>query len=512
MADHSDDRSLGALLDHAPVALLALDARGTITGAVGAATQALAPLGPIIGRSLAALADEPDAVRLLLEAAARGETNHARLRITNSAGTYGVDLHSLATAIPSSTAVHWWWDVTCCPAAAGALIVATDVTARVDAETARDHVLARARCILWHATVWEQGATLQWDLQLLNAEAGQMVLPLPPGQPWQFAWFDSRHPDDLEPMNAIATNALHSGASGYQQFFRCLSADGTYHWLHEVVEVAPAGPGRWQLAGVCTDATAEQNAAAAVALQNEHLRAGLALARDIQIGLLPHDLPFVTARVVLQARALPAYEVGGDFYLYRALDEDRVSVAIGDVSGKGVGAALMMALASSSVEEQARVITRPQQLLATLNAQLLPRMQANRMNTGLLYGVVDLQQRTLHVANAGMIAPILVRGNHASLLDAAGLPLGALPSARYDETLVALQPGDLIALVSDGVVEARDTEGRLFGFERLERALAENARAPSLDALLDEVLGRVDAFAGGAEQRDDMTMMLIQVR
>jgi serine phosphatase RsbU (regulator of sigma subunit) len=243
--------------------------------------------------------------------------------------------------------------------------------------------------------------------------------------------------------------------------------------------------------------------------QNQRLREGLALARDIQLGLLP-SAPPGGQQIAIQARSIPAYEVGGDFYTYLAQDDSRMAVAIGDISGKGVGAALMMALASSTVEAHGRAASRPHDLLTVLNTHLAPRLKANRMNAALLYLMFDLPQRTMCVANAGMIAPLLIRNGRPQLIETAGLPLGAFAGARYADTEVRLEPGDLILLVSDGIVEARAPDGALFGFERLEELLANAQPAIHPGQLLDDLLGHVHAFMDGAEQHDDMTVVVIQ--
>jgi serine phosphatase RsbU (regulator of sigma subunit) len=253
-----------------------------------------------------------------------------------------------------------------------------------------------------------------------------------------------------------------------------------------------------------------QRSRAEIEQQNERLREGLALARDIQLGLLPSAPPGGGQQITVRASSLPAYEVGGDFYTYIALDDNRMAVAIGDISGKGVGAALMMALASSTVEAHVRAADQPHELLAALNEQLAPRLKANRMNAALLYTVFDLSRRTMCVANAGMIAPMLIRDGRAHTVETAGLPLGAFAGARYTDTEIALEPGDLVLLVSDGIVEARAPDGELFGFERLEALLADRGPAARPDQLLDDLLAQVHAFMANADQHDDMTIVIIQ--
>ncbi|MEM8532606.1 MAG: SpoIIE family protein phosphatase [Chloroflexota bacterium] len=246
-----------------------------------------------------------------------------------------------------------------------------------------------------------------------------------------------------------------------------------------------------------------------IALQNERLRRGLALARDIQVGLLPDDVPWSHNMIDVYARSIPAYEVGGDFYTFLALPEGRAAIAIGDISGKGIGAALLMALTSSTVESQGRQIEHPAKVLTTLNQLLAPRLRANHMNAALLFAVFDPQQRTVRVANAGMIAPVVItsEGNH--FIDVGGLPVGAFAGAVYEEQTIQLQPNDALLLVSDGVVEAHNDQKELFGFERLEDVIA-TAPHGDVQILVEAVLEDLRGFMGRAEQHDDITLVAIR--
>ncbi|HEU4325105.1 MAG TPA: SpoIIE family protein phosphatase [Roseiflexaceae bacterium] len=244
--------------------------------------------------------------------------------------------------------------------------------------------------------------------------------------------------------------------------------------------------------------------------QNERLRHGLALARDIQLGLLPDRVPWSAESIDVYARSLPAYEVGGDFYTYLALSEGRGAIAIGDISGKGVGAALLMALTSSAVESQGRQIEHPAQVLKALNQVLAPRLRANHMNAALLFAVIDPPNRMMRVANAGMIAPVLITAAGSQFIDVGGLPVGSFIGATYQEEVVALNPGDTLLLVSDGVVEAHNDQGELFGFERLEAAIAEVHPLEDVRTLVEVVLARVQAFMSNTEQHDDITLVAIR--
>lgn len=259
--------------------------------------------------------------------------------------------------------------------------------------------------------------------------------------------------------------------------------------------------------------------------QNEHLRHGLMLARDIQMGLLPATPPWNQQALAVEARSIPAYEVGGDFYTYLALPNDRAAVAVGDISGKGIAAALLMALTSSAVESQARHITRPAEVFQMLNRLLSPRLRSNRMNAALVYAVFDLQAHTMTVANAGMIAPLLICGktcatdqtdktrNSVSVcefVEIGGFPIGSMPDAAYQEVTITLQSGDTVLFVSDGVVEAMNASGEMFGFERLEALMTTIQEGYDTSLLVSLILQQVQEFIGPAEQHDDITVVAVR--
>ena len=252
-----------------------------------------------------------------------------------------------------------------------------------------------------------------------------------------------------------------------------------------------------------------QQSLAEIEQRNERLRRAMLLARDIQIGLLPDRPPWNGDEIAVYARSIPAYEVGGDFYSYLAMSEGRAAIAIGDISGKGVGAALLMALTSSAVESQGRQIEHPAQVLTALNNLLAPHLRANHMNAALLFVVIDPRERTLHIANAGMIAPVLVTPGNSQFIEVGGLPLGSFAGAIYQEVTVPFAPGDSLLLLSDGVVEAHAPNGELFGFERLEQTVAE-AKPGDVRGMVELVLDRVQHHMADAEQHDDITIVAVR--
>lgn len=269
--------------------------------------------------------------------------------------------------------------------------------------------------------------------------------------------------------------------------------------------------------------------------QNVRLREGLNLARDIQVGLLPTQPPWNHEVLSVYARSMPASEVGGDFYSYLSLPNGQAAISIGDISGKGVGAALMMALTTSMVESQSRQCTMPSEVLMGLNRLLYPRLHTNGMNSAVLYAVFDLQAHMMTVANAGMIAPFLIRrrfvepdqedGIHTThglnstpglvassveMIEVGGLPVGSMKQALYNDVSIDLEPGDIILFMSDGVIEAHNQEGEMFGFDRLEAFLAQLHTYSDVHELVDMLVQAVYEFMGQAEQHDDITIVAVR--
>lgn len=267
-----------------------------------------------------------------------------------------------------------------------------------------------------------------------------------------------------------------------------------------------------------------QTSLSEIEAQNERLRQGLVLARDIQMGLLPSRPPWDHSLLMVDAWSVPAYEVGGDFYSYLTLSDGIVAVSVGDISGKGVGTALMMALTSSMLESHARQVHQPAELLTTLNHLLYVRFQANKMNAAMLYAIFDLHNRTMTVANAGMISPLLIRrtkgpekasnslsgqSSCCTMLDVGGFPIGALANPSYQNLTISLDAGDMVLFVSDGIVEAHNEQGEMFGFERLEKLCSEVTELDTIHQLIDALLRRIQEFMGRAEQHDDMTIVAV---
>jgi serine phosphatase RsbU (regulator of sigma subunit)/anti-sigma regulatory factor (Ser/Thr protein kinase) len=232
----------------------------------------------------------------------------------------------------------------------------------------------------------------------------------------------------------------------------------------------------------------------------------LEVARLIQQNFLPKQLPELSGWQVA-ACYQPAREVGGDFYDVIPLADDQVGFVIGDVTDKGVPAALVMAATRSVLRASAQRLIEPGQVLERVNEHLCPDMPA-KMFVTCLYGVLDPATGRFRFANAGHDLPYVKTAEGSVELRARGMPLGLMTGMTYEEHETLLAPGDSLLLHSDGIVEAHDPEGQMFGFPRLKELVA---RYPGGGELIDLVLADLHAHTGpGAEQEDDITMVVLQ--
>jgi phosphoserine phosphatase RsbU/P len=232
-------------------------------------------------------------------------------------------------------------------------------------------------------------------------------------------------------------------------------------------------------------------------------------AGEIQRHMLPALCPVIPGLETC-ARFHPARELGGDLYDFVAYGKDRHGLAIGDVSGKGAPAALYGAMVSGVLRSLASLKLGPAEMLSRLNLTFLERRIEGHFTT-LLYGLWEHKSKTLRLSNAGMPMPILLRGGHCHPVRAEGVPLGLLENAEYQETNLALESGDLLALFSDGLEEAMNARDEEFGNRRLERALRENAARP-LAEICDALFADIARFEAGRPRRDDQTLLLVRVR
>lgn len=246
----------------------------------------------------------------------------------------------------------------------------------------------------------------------------------------------------------------------------------------------------------------EQQAEAAT---RQRFKQELEVARLIQQNFLPKVLPDLPGWQVA-AYYQPAREVGGDFYDVIPLPDGQVGFVIGDVTDKGVPAALVMAATRSVLRASAQRIVEPGAVLERVNEHLCPDMP-EKMFVTCLYGVLEPATGRFRFANAGHDLPYVKTADGSVELRARGMPLGLMPGMSYEEKETVLAPGDSMLLHSDGVVEAHDPDREMFGFPRLKEAVA---RYPGGGELIDRVITDLRAHTGpDAEQEDDITMVTL---
>ncbi|MBA2421429.1 MAG: SpoIIE family protein phosphatase [Thermoleophilaceae bacterium] len=244
----------------------------------------------------------------------------------------------------------------------------------------------------------------------------------------------------------------------------------------------------------------------AEAVTRQRFESELEVARLIQQNFLPKELPEMPGWQVA-AYYRPAREVGGDFYDVIPLPDGRVGFVVGDVTDKGVPAALVMSATRSLLRASAQRLIEPGEVLGRVNDQLCPDMP-KAMFVTCLYGVLDRDSGLLRFANAGHDVPYVKTAHGVDELRARGMPLGLMPGMEYEEKEATLAPGDSVLLHSDGIVESHDPERDMFGFPRLKDTVA---RASGEESLIDRVLTELAAFTGpDAAQEDDITMVTLQ--
>jgi anti-sigma regulatory factor (Ser/Thr protein kinase) len=244
-----------------------------------------------------------------------------------------------------------------------------------------------------------------------------------------------------------------------------------------------------------------------VAQERERIEQELRVARLIQQTFLPRSAPELGSYHIASYYR-PAREVSGDFYDFLELEDGRLGLIVGDASGKGIPAAMVMANTRSVLRTVAQGgDIAPGQVLEEANEILYPDIPPNMFVT-CFYGVLDPSSDTFTYANAGHDLPYLQRNGDAEELRARGMPLGLMPGMSYEEREVVVDAGESVLFYSDGLVEAHDPQGEMFGFPRLRRLVAEHDEEEHslVDFLLEELYTFV---AEGWEQEDDITLVTL---
>ena len=244
-------------------------------------------------------------------------------------------------------------------------------------------------------------------------------------------------------------------------------------------------------------------------LERRRLEKELAIAREIQASFLPERPPEIPG-FDLAGTALPHAEVGGDYFDFIRVSEQRWGLAIADVSGKGIPAALIMAGFRMSLLAEIRNEFAIRAIMRKVNGLLYESTDRDKFVTA-FYGLLDVKHRALIFSNAGHNPPILVReGGAVEYLLEGGVAFGVLGDAQYDEKALALRAGDVLVLYTDGLSEAESASGEQFGQRRIEQCVASLA-SQSAQAIVHGLVQAVLDWSGERGQNDDLTLMVVKV-
>jgi len=246
-----------------------------------------------------------------------------------------------------------------------------------------------------------------------------------------------------------------------------------------------------------------------IAQQERRLERDLSLARELQMRLLPQIMPKV-AHLDVAARFSPARAIGGDLYDFVNYSLSRLGIVIGDVSGKGAPAAIYAALVSGILRSHAPIEPAPAEMLSAVNFSLAER-RIEAQYVCLLYAVWDDQRRTLQVANSGLPRPLYIHDGKIEIIEATGLPAGLFDEAEYDEFTFKAKPDDMFVFFSDGILDARNRAGEMFGRAGVERVVA-SCTAQSPECVVNSLFQAVEEHAAGEDTFDDQTVVAIKVK
>jgi sigma-B regulation protein RsbU (phosphoserine phosphatase) len=242
--------------------------------------------------------------------------------------------------------------------------------------------------------------------------------------------------------------------------------------------------------------------------QERRLERDLSLARELQSRLLPQSSPKL-AHLDVAAKFVPARTIGGDLYDFIPYSMSRLGIVIGDVSGKGAPAAIYAALVSGIIRSHAPIEPAPAEMLSAVNLSLAER-RIEAQFVSIIYAVWDDEHRMLTVSNSGLPRPIYIHGDKLEVIEATGLPLGLFDEAEYDEFQFRTKPGDMFVLFSDGILDARNRKGELFGRGRVEKIVAEY-KGGSAASMVEALFKAVAEHSAGVETFDDQTVVAIRV-
>jgi len=235
------------------------------------------------------------------------------------------------------------------------------------------------------------------------------------------------------------------------------------------------------------------------------------VARDMQAQMLPDSFPEIDG-IQISAKSIPTKEVGGDFYDFFQFQDGRLGVVIGDVSGHGVSAAMVMTAALGAVRFAAEEKTCTDEVLNMVNSRLNKDIQ-NHMFVALFYGIFDPKTYKLYYTNAGQTMPFLLRNGEIDFLPQAEktdrFPLGIVKATVYEQLSIELQPGDMLIHYTDGIVDVMNGSHETYGFDRLAESIRQNASLPPSE-LIDKLIAEMKQYSPDSNIEDDVTLVVLK--
>lgn len=321
-----------------------------------------------------------------------------------------------------------------------------------------------------------------------------------------------------EEANAVLTQAL--GFSAGEEVY---NADW---WMPDLMETLLLRAIQWRIEPEHAQRMLERRflsapvSLATISSQRPPLKAEMEIARQTQLSLLPNAAPFMPD-LDIAGISLPAEDVGGDFYGFYPAGADpssgsprELGLALSDISGKGLQSALLTSGTAVAISTAVAERPRPGQLLSLVHRALRPYTARSRLYVALCYAVLAQQKTSwqLTAANAGAVPPIVRRvSGQIEWIDAAGLPLGGSLHSLHGEATTALVPGDIVVLMSDGIIEAMNRDREMFGIDRLEEAFAVAPHEAGARSVLQHLLTAVQMHVDNAPQHDDITLVVVKI-
>jgi len=232
------------------------------------------------------------------------------------------------------------------------------------------------------------------------------------------------------------------------------------------------------------------------------------LTRKIQLNLLPKEMPIIQGYEII-ASSIPAKEVGGDYYDFIELPNNKLAFCLGDITGKGLPAAMLMSNLQATLRSQILINTKPCECIRNANKLLYYSTEPDKFAT-LFYGVLDYKNDTVSYCNAGHDNPIIAsKNNSTAFIKTGGLLMGALLESTYEQDNLKLNSGDLVVVFSDGITEAMNENNEEFSLEKLEKIVADNVEL-SANEMHAKIYKEVKSHSINAAQSDDITLLIIK--